>query len=75
MTSKSKTTKTQPSKKIVYTLSSVAKTLRMSPKVARAKFRRLTDDRPFDHTKVKTWTPVQAKQATDFLKADHRKVD
>lgn len=59
-------------KKIVYTLSSVAAKAKMSPKVARAKFRRLTSERPFDHRKVKQFTPAQVKAAVDFLKTDHR---
>lgn len=59
-------------KKIVYTLASVASKAGMSPKVARAKFRRMKDERPFDHRKVKQFTSVQAKAAIDFLKTDHR---
>ena len=60
------------SKKITYTLASVAPKAGMSAKVARAKFRRLRTEAPFDHRKVKQLTQAQVKAAIAFLKTDHR---
>lgn len=59
-------------KKITYTLASVAPKAGMTPKGARAKFRRMRSERPFDHTKMKELTPAQVKAAVAFLKTDHR---
>ena len=54
------------------TLADVASRANLTAKGARAKFRRHKKDRPFDHTKVKSLSPAQAKAAVTFLKADHR---
>jgi uncharacterized protein YaiL (DUF2058 family) len=58
-----------------YTLASVADKAGVSAKGARAKFRRLKKERPFDHTKVSDgMTAAQAAQALKFLKTDYRHV-
>lgn len=59
-------------KKIIYTLASIAPKAGMTAKGARAKFRRMKKERPFDHTKVHELNAVQAAKAVAFLKTDHR---
>lgn len=55
-----------------YTMSTIAKQAKVDPKYARAKFRRMKSERPFDHSKVKEITAAQAKRAVEFLKTDYR---
>lgn len=62
-------------KKPVYTMAQVAKQANMDPKNARAKFRRLASERPFDHTKVKEISASQMKAAVAFLKTDFRNAE
>lgn len=57
-----------------YTLSAIAKKAGVSPKGARAKFRRMKRERPFDHTKVQQLNAAQAAKAVVFLKTDYRHV-
>lgn len=59
-------------KTVSYTLVSVAKKAGVSAKGARAKFRRMTKERPFDHTKVHELNAAQAAKAIAFLKTDYR---
>lgn len=63
------TTKTT---KPTITLAKLAAQLKMSPKVARAKFRRQPKARPFDHRKVSTLTAQQVAAAKKFLATDFR---
>lgn len=55
-----------------FTLAAIAPLADMSPKGARAKFRRMKKERPFDHTKVSILTAAQVKAALAFLKTDYR---
>lgn len=55
-----------------YTLSTIAKKAGVSAKGARAKFRRMKKERPFDHTKVGNINAALAAKAIAFLKADFR---
>lgn len=57
------------------TLASVASGAKIDPKSARAKFRRLKKERPFDHTKVRELNAAQAKAAVKFLKTDYRHLE
>jgi hypothetical protein len=59
--------------KIQYNMSTIAKKAGISPKGARAKFRRMKKERPFDHTKV-TLNAALAAKAVAFLKQDFRNV-
>lgn len=61
--------------KQTYTMADIAKQAKMDPKNARAKFRRLKKERPFDHAKIKEITAQQAKAAVVFLKADFRNAE
>lgn len=54
------------------TLANVARAINVNPKVARAKFRALASERPFDHTKVHELTKPQALAAAKFLAHDYR---
>lgn len=56
----------------INSVADIAKKAGISPKGARAKFRRNKKLRPFDHTKVKSFTPAMVSAAVKFLKADHR---
>lgn len=58
--------------KIVYTLASIAPKAGLTAKGARAKFRRMKKERPFDHKKVSTLNAAQVKAAIAFLKTDFR---
>ncbi len=62
-------------KKPVYTMVDVAKQANIDPKAARAKFRRMKSERPFDHAKVKEITASQFKAAVAFLKTDFRNAE
>lgn len=55
------------------TLANVARALNINPKNARAKFRALQNERPFDHTRTQALTKPQALQAAHFLATDFRK--
>lgn len=55
------------------TLAALARSLQINPKNARAKFRALKSERPFDHTKHPTLTKPLALKAAKFLKTDYRK--
>lgn len=54
------------------TLANVARAVHVDPKVARAKFRALKSQRPFDHSKVHELTKPQALKAAQFLTTDFR---
>lgn len=54
------------------TLANVARALDMNPKNARAKFRHMRAQRPFDHTKIASLTRPQALAAARFLRTDFR---
>lgn len=55
-----------------FTLAAIAPLADMSPKGARAKFRRMKKERPFDHKRVKELTVAQKAAALKFLKTDYR---
>lgn len=59
-------------KKPSYTMADVARQAKVDPKNARAKFRRLKKERPFDHAKVHEISAAQLKAAVAFLKTDYR---
>lgn len=54
------------------TLANVARAIDMNPKNARAKFRSLKNERPFDHTKQTQLTKPLAMKAAEFLATDFR---
>ena len=59
-------------KNVNYTLVAAAKKVGITAKGARAKFRRMKKERPFDHTKTHDLTAVQFAAAQKFLKQDYR---
>ena len=58
--------------KTTYTLASIAPKAGLTAKGARAKFRRMKKERPFDHKKVTSLSQAQVKAAIAFLKKDFR---
>lgn len=54
------------------TVAAVARALHMNPKNARAKFRALTSERPFDHTRTHELSRPLALKAAQFLATDFR---
>lgn len=56
------------------TLANVARAINMNPRQARAKFRALRTQRPFDHTKTHELTKQLALKAAQFLASDYRSI-